>query len=160
MDPVIKNMVRVGIVSSVNPDTCTVRVAFGDKANTVSYDLPVLVHGALQVKDYWLPAPGEQVLCMFLPSGNAQGFVLGSLYSQADPPPVTDGNKRHIAFSDGTTIEYNQSTHTLTINATGPVNIITSKVLSITAPKGITISATDADGTGVQINGKITSENW
>ena len=168
MDPVIKNMVRVGIISSVNPDTCTARVAFKDKAATVSYDLPILVRGSFQVKDYWLPDPGEQVLCTFLPSGNAQGFILGSLYSKTDTPPVVDANKRHISFPDGTTLEYDRATHTLKVDATGPINIITvqdvtitaDNVLSITAPKGITISATDRDGAGVQINGRLTSESW
>lgn len=168
MDPILKNLLRVGIVSSVSPENCTARVAFKDKASTVSYDLPILVRGSFQVKDYWLPDPGEQVLCLFLPSGNAQGFILGSLYSKTDVPPVADANKRHISFPDGTTLEYDRATHTLKVDATGPINIVTAQdvtitadnVLSITAPKGITISATDGDGAGVQINGRLTSESW
>lgn len=90
----------------------------------VSFDLPVLVRGAMGTKDYWLPDPGEQVVCIFLPIGNAQGFVLGAFYSQKDRPPVAEANKRHIAFPDGTTIEYDRATHTLTINAKGPINIV------------------------------------
>lgn len=124
MDPLLKNLIRVGIISSTNPENCTARVAFEDRAAMVSYDLPVLVRGSLQNKDYWMPDPGEQVVCLFLPSGAAQGFILGSLYSAKDTPPVADGNKRHIAFSDGTTIEYDRATHILTINSIGQVNVI------------------------------------
>lgn len=183
MDPMLKNLIRVGKVSSVNPDNCTVRVAFEDQANVVSYDLPVIVRGSLETKDYWLPVPNEQVVCLFLPSGNAQGFVLGSIYSLTDTPPVTDGNKRHVAFPDGTTVEYDCSASKLTIDAKGEVEITAAKIIkvdaaesvevtttgeakviadtaSITAPKGVTISASDASGTGVSIVGKSSSQSW
>lgn len=148
----MKDFIRVGIVSSINPATCTARVAFGDRANVVSFDLPVLVRGSLKNKDYWLPDPGEQVVCLFLPSGNAQGFILGSIYSQKDMPPIENKDKRYIVFDDGTIIEYDRATHTLTIDAVKQINI--------SAPKGINISATDPAGSGVQINGKTVSEGW
>ncbi len=115
---------RVGIVSSVNLNNCTARVSFPDRANVVSNELPILVRGSLQNKDYWLPHPGEQVVCIFLPTGNAQGFVIGSIYSKKDAPPVANANKRHITFSDGTSVEYDSSTHTLTIDAKGIVKVI------------------------------------
>lgn len=183
MDPILKNIMRVGTVSSVDPGKCTARVTFADKAEVVSFDLPVLVRGSLQNKDYWLPDPGEQVVCLFLPSGNAQGFIIGSLYSEKDVPPVGDQNKRHIKFSDGSFIEYDRSEHKLVIDikgsveivATGPVEVVTSDVanvtastasisaqetVSISAPKGVSISATDITGTGVTITGKNSSEGW
>jgi len=131
MDPILKNLIRVGIVSSINPAKCTARVAFEDRSSVVSFDLPILVRGSFQNKDYWMPDPGEQVVCLFLPSGNAQGFILGSLYSEKDSTPVTDGNKRHVAFSDGTKIEYDRETHTLTIDAAGPVNIVAADNINV-----------------------------
>lgn len=117
-------MVRAGIVSSVNPATCTARVAFPDMTNMVSYELPVLVRGAAANKDYWLPAPGEQVVCVFMPNGNVQGFILGSIYSEKDKPPVADSNKRNVTFSDGMSIEYDSATHSLSIDAKGPIHIV------------------------------------
>jgi len=131
-DPVLKNLIRVGIVSSTSPEACTARVAFGDRSSIVSYDLPVLVRGALQNKDYWMPDSGEQVVCVFLPSGNAQGFILGSLYSAKDAPPVSNSDKRHIKFSDGTAVEYDRVTHTMTIDAKGPINIIATGNVNVT----------------------------
>jgi len=132
MDPILKNLVRVGRVSSVDPDRCMARVAFEDKDEAVSHDLPVLVRGALAAKDYWLPSPGELVVCLYLPSGNSRGFVLGSLYSEANPPPVSNGDKRHISFVDGTRIEYDAGTHTLIIDAKGPVNIVATGNVNVT----------------------------
>lgn len=148
MEPLLKNLVKEGVVSSCNPDTCSARVAFTDQSGKVSYDLPVLVRGSLHTKDYWMPEPGEQVVCLFLPSGNARGYIIGAVYSKKDRPPVTNAYKRHMAFSDGTTLEYDQSTHILTVNAAGTINIV--------AAKGISLSATD----GVSITGKNDSESW
>jgi phage baseplate assembly protein V len=144
-------LVRVGKISATNPAACTARVTFGDRSDTVSYDLPIIVRGSLQNQDYWMPVPGEQVVCLFLPSGN-RGFILGSIYSEVDKPPVTDSNKRLLSFSDGTVLEYDAVTHTLTIDA--------AEKITITAPKGITLSASDPTGTGVQINGKTNTESW
>ncbi|TEB13358.1 phage baseplate assembly protein V [Pelotomaculum propionicicum] len=144
MDPLLKNLIRVGIISSTSPENCTARVAFEDRAAMVSFDLPVLVRGSLQNKDYWMPEPGEQVVCLFLPSGVAQGFILGSVYSSKDNPPVTDGNKRHIKFADGTTIEYDRTTHTLAIDAKGPIKLITTGPVEIDAAQDVIINATGA----------------
>lgn len=123
MDSIIKNLIRVGIVSSVDAAACTVRVAFSDKENMVSYDLPVLQNNTLNNKSYHLPDAGEQVVCLFLPNGLAQGFVIGSIYSAQDVPPVNSADKWHVKFADGTTIEYDREEHTLAIDAKGPITI-------------------------------------
>lgn len=126
MDPFLKNIIRVGLVSSINPVDCKARVVFQDRGDLVSYELPVLQLNTYKNKDYWMPDPGEQVVCIFLPSGNAQGYIIGSVYSKKDKPPVTDENKRHIKFDDGTVIEYDRKTHILKIEIVenGPINII------------------------------------
>ncbi len=121
MDPILKNIVRVGLVSSVDPATGTVRVAFED--GLVSYDLPVIVPQTLKNKDYCMPDVGEHVVCLFLPPGNAQGFVLGAHYSSGDTPPVNDPNKRGTWFAEGTYVEFDRSTSTLAINCKGPITI-------------------------------------
>ncbi|WP_221868982.1 phage baseplate assembly protein V [Brevibacillus brevis] len=117
---ILKNIIRVGIVSSVDYRKGTAKVAFEDRDNLVSYDLDVLVKNSFRNKDYWLPDPEEQVLCLFLPIGNAQGFILGSLYSLEDKLPIKNENKRHIRFGDGTFIDYDRETHTLTIDFLHP----------------------------------------
>jgi phage baseplate assembly protein V len=159
MDAVLKNLARVGRVSSINPADATVRVVFEDRENMVSYDLPVIVRQSMRNKDYWLPDVGEQVLCMFLPSGNAQGFCLGSFYSEVDTLPVSSQNKRHIRFEDGTSIEYDRGTHTLTIQAQGPVNIVAAGNVNITGDviaNGVSLS-THVHG-GVQSGGSNTGQ--
>lgn len=135
MDAVLKNIVRVGRVSSLNPDNATVRVVFEDRADMVSYELPVIVAQSMQTKDYWLPDVGEQVLCLFLPSGNAQGFCLGSFYSEADTPPVSDPDKRHVRFDDGTSVEYDRRSHRLAIRCKGDIDIEAQGNIRLTGSK-------------------------
>lgn len=79
MQNILKRLIRVGKVSSINGSKGAARVAFND--NTVSYELPVM-------KNAWPLEIGEQVLCLFLPTGVAQGFVLGPFYTEDDPPPL------------------------------------------------------------------------
>ncbi|MDL2280316.1 phage baseplate assembly protein V [Selenomonadales bacterium OttesenSCG-928-I06] len=126
-----QNLIREGIVSSTDPSTCTVRVTFPDKDDLVSAPLPVLTRGSKNNKDYWMPDVGESVVCIFLPNntnGNNDGFCIGTHYNSVDKPPVNSQDKRHIKFSDGTTIEYDRSTSTLKINCVGDVIINGSTV--------------------------------
>jgi phage baseplate assembly protein V len=136
----VKNLIRVGRVSAVYPERCTARVVFDDRENLVSFELPTLGRGSLYNKDYWLPDVDEQVVCLFLPNGNAQGFIIGSPFSKADTPPVVDPNKRHMAFSDGTVIEYDRETHTLFVDAKGPINIMTTNQVNISAAAGVNVA--------------------
>jgi phage baseplate assembly protein V len=111
----MRKWIDVGTVSSIYPERCTARVFFEDK-NMVSKELPIVVRGAQDNKDYWMPAIGEQVLCLFLPNGNGEGFILGAIYNDEDLPPVQNEKKRHIQFEDGAFFEYDPNTHVLTLD--------------------------------------------
>lgn len=119
------NLIRIGIVSSINAKKCSARVEFGDKDKLISYELPVLNRGSQDVKDYWLPDINEQVICLFLPNGISltQGFIIGSFYSNVDVPIVNNANVRRLDFGDGTFLEYNRETKELNIKCAGNINI-------------------------------------
>lgn len=123
------NLIRIGIVSSVNEENGTIRALFDDKSNMVSDDLPILSF------EYNLPKIGAQVLCLFLPNGLQQGFCLGEFYSDLNIPPVDDKNIYFKKFDDGTSIQYNK----------------TSKELSISSPNPIIING------NIQVNGNISA---
>jgi phage baseplate assembly protein V len=112
----LSDLIRVGVVSSTNDEKLTARVTFADRDDVVSYDLPVLVKNSGENKDYWVPEVAEQVLCLFLPIGVEQGFILGSFYSDDVPPPATTKEKRRTVFKDGTSVEYDREAHTLTVD--------------------------------------------
>lgn len=75
----LRSLIRVGRVSSVNRSRGTVQVLFPDRDNSVSSDLPVL-------KSSPFPSVNEQVVCIFLANGIEVGFCLGPFYSESDPP--------------------------------------------------------------------------
>ena len=117
----IKNLIRIGTVSAVNGESCSARVAFEDKDNMVSAELPIITIGSKQTKAYWLPEVGTQVLCIFQPNASGSGiskrFVIGAFYSTQDAPVENNADVRSITFADGSFIRYESGN--IEINATG-----------------------------------------
>lgn len=78
----IKNIIRIGRVSSIDVNTNTARVAFSDKDDLVSGNLMIVNRGSMVDKDYWIPDIDEQVLCLMQPNASGKGlndgFILGS----------------------------------------------------------------------------------
>lgn len=84
----LKNLIRVGTVSTVNAERGTVRVTFPDKDDSVSNELPVLRLGGT----FAMPHVGDNAVCLFLGNGIRAGFYLGSYYTEGQvvPPGVSD----------------------------------------------------------------------
>ncbi len=105
MENILKNLVRIGTVSSVDPDKRAARVMFKDK-DIVSGWLSVLQHPGASVNvkpegnhshdisgggttetdgqheheanvTYWMPKVNDTVLVLYLPVFNGDGFILG-----------------------------------------------------------------------------------
>lgn len=138
----VNQMIRVCTVSSVQDGAGTVRVKLPDLGNMVSEPLPVVVRKTQDDKDFWLPDVGEQVVCVFLPIGLEQGFVLGSFYQKVDKVPVSSRDKWHKRFKDGAVLEYDRASHILTatvpgeIDATAPlVKIVALTKVRMETPK-------------------------
>lgn len=131
----IKNIIRIGRVSSIDVSTNTARVAFSDKDDLVSGNLMIINRGSMVDKDYWIPDIDEQVLCLMLPNksgrGLNEGFILGSFFSKEDKPQERSADVRAIKFGDGTVIKHDRSTGNLTINATGDISIVAAGTLTI-----------------------------
>ena len=144
----LNQVVRVGTVSSVRPSRGMVRVALPDAGGIVSKALPVLFPRTLANKAYDLPEVGEQVLCVFLPFGLEQGFVIGAMYSEADAVPVTDRNKTHYKWPDGTWLEYDRSSHVLSGHVEGDVSLDVSGSAAIEAGDNIDLTAPQINLTG------------
>jgi len=144
----VNQMVRVGTVSSLDAGAGTVRVLCPDADSLVSYSLPVLVHKTQDDKHYFMPDVGEHVLCVFLPIGLVQGFVVGSFYSDKDAVPVSSPDKTHITFKDGTVLEYDRDSHILTGNVKGYVDLTVDE--DVTIKVGGDVSA--------QVDGNVTAQ--
>lgn len=126
MDIKLKDVIRIGKVSSVNGANCTATVVFDDRDELVSNELPIITIGSNGTRGYWVPEVETQVLCLFLPNssgkGTDDGFILGAFYSQADPPAETDPNVRSVVFPDGSKIKFDGAGN-LEIIMTGNITI-------------------------------------
>lgn len=111
-------MLKFGVVSATDPATCRVRVRYQDNEGIESYWLAVTQRQAYGTRDYHMPEVGEQVACL-IDAHNEEGVVLGGIYSAADPTPVSSQDKRHVAFKDGATIEYDAASHRATVSLPG-----------------------------------------
>jgi len=122
---IIRNLVRIGRVSSVDPACMSARVVFSDKDEDVSYDLPVLAMCAKSNKEYHLPDIDTQVVCLFLPNisskGLTTGFVLGSFYSDVDAPGENGAGIKSIRFDDGSYVRYEGGN--IQVHAAGNIDI-------------------------------------
>ena len=127
MDALLKNMVRIGVISSVNPKDMKARVLFEER-DVVSAELDIVVQGSLHNTSYWLPQINEQVLCLFLATGNQKGFILGSLYNKTDVPKINNVNKIRHDFKDGSFVEHDHTTGDMLVQATGNVTIKARKI--------------------------------
>lgn len=116
------NPISVGVVSAVFPERATATVYF-ESLNVTSRELHIGVHGTTRSQEYWMPAVGESVLCLFLSDKSREGFIVCSYYNEVDKPPSTSVNKRVIRFEDGTGIEYDSQSKVMSINAKGPIQI-------------------------------------
>ena len=112
----LERIIAVGEVVEVNPQTHRVRVKLKGRQGIITDFLPVLVPMSYKDKVYTLPKVGDTVLCLFLPYGIEDGFVLGSFYTLNDKKPANDENIHMIEFEDGTRVEYDKTAHKLSVN--------------------------------------------
>lgn len=124
----IPQILRVGVVSSVDEKKGTARVRFEDRDDIVSHDLKIIVPQTMKNKYYHIPDIDESVLCAFLQNGIETGFILGAYYNNMDTVPVANKNIKGIYFEDGTNIQYNLDTKELLIDAIDTITIKAKKV--------------------------------
>ena len=133
----LSDLIKIGEVSSINPEKGTARVVFDDDNGLISYDLPILQRNTLRTKDFHSVNVGEDVLCLFLPSGPEEGFILGSFYAGEIVPPESTEKRRTTVFEDGTLIRYDMESHVLTALIEGTSIVADRSSVSINTPDSI-----------------------
>ena len=130
----IGDLVREGVIVSVDHAAGTARVQFADELTTG--DIPWLASRAGSTRAWSPPAIGEQVLVLAPEADTARGIIIGSLSSDANPHPAND-EQTLTQYGDGALIGYNPASHALTA----------------ILPKGATVRI-DADG-GLSFKGDV-----
>lgn len=144
---------HIGFVSAVYPETATVRVLCPDLDDFVTAPLPVLQPATEAAQVYCLPAVGERVACLFLGTGTEAGVVLGAIYDEDTPPPIT-GPVVYTRFGDDAIVMYHKETKTLLISTGGAVEIAAAAGVTVTGDVTITGALTvtgDVTGAGISL---------
>ena len=163
--------IRIGKVSSIDPEKCTAEVTFEDRDDIVSYHLPIMVPCTLKDKWYYMPAVEERVRVLFDPEAPSRGVILGSYYADNRLPPFDDENKVYVLFEDKTLIEYDKELHKLTIHieaageksidivAESDISVKTNGNITVEAAKNIKVEAAkdvEVDADNITLTGKTS----
>ena len=106
-------MLRFGTITAINPLTARARVQFAQDSMT-SFWLPILQAKTFKDKYYVIPDVGEQVACL-MDENSEDGVVLGAIYTTEDTPINKSEKQAAANFEDGTFINVDKETQTLTI---------------------------------------------
>lgn len=131
----LKNLIRIGTVSSINYMQGKLRVCFEDQDSIVTDELPMLSF------EYEMPNIGEPVLCLFLGNGITKGFCLGRYYYDSNLP-IPSGSGENIYFKQfvkDAYMKYDKSSKTFTISA---ANIVFDGNVQINGTLNVSGSAT------------------
>ena len=127
-----QKLIREGEISSVNETLMSARVTFEDREGLTSAELPVIGRGSSSTAgDYWLPTVGDRAICLMAANDDqaGSGWILGTRYSEKDPP-IKQGGRR-LTFANGSAVEFDDKD--LNITVAGNMNINITGDVSITA---------------------------
>lgn len=111
-----------GIVSAIAPKSHKVRCKIPALEDLETAWLSFLTPNAGGNQFYCLPDVGELVAILLDARGEG-GCVLGTIYNEQDPTPVTNGDIWLKKFKNGTTIQHDRKSGDLTIHTTGKVMV-------------------------------------
>lgn len=128
MDGNIKKYIRIGIISSVDAGRGTARVIWHDEDNKVSADLAVCQsRNAADCKIYKMYNPGEQVIALFPGNSYSDGYIIGAVPSNDDPPLFASADKMGLKFGN-IEITMDKSSGNIDINTPGDVKVNGKKI--------------------------------
>jgi len=139
----LRDLVRQGVVTEVIGSKA--RVTFPDRDDVVSAPLAVLQLYTGSNKSIRMPSINEEVVCLFLPTGQEDGYIIGSVYTEGNNPPAENNA---IEFEDGSSVSY----------AAGVLNIMMTSAVNITAPTVTINGNTQANGR-LSATGVISSDS-
>ena len=147
-------MIRFGTVAEV--DVANARVTCNVGGLTTDW-LPWHAGRAGTTRRWSAPTAGEQVI-VFAPGGDTTlGFVMPGFYQDAHPAPSGSADVDMTQYPDGSTVQYDSASNTLTVNVTGNGNVVVNcKVATVKADDSVTLDTPLVHATkDFQIDGNL-----
>lgn len=154
IDRRLANVFRIGTIAALDATNALVQVDLGD----ITTDwLPWGTGRAGSTRKWSAPSVGEQVM-VFSPSGElAAGIVGPSIFQDAHPAPSNNPNVDNVTFADGSSVNYDAGSNTLTVNVSGAGNVVVNcKVATVKADTSVTLDTPMVHATkNMQIDGNL-----
>lgn len=143
LERLLANMIRVGRVKEVRTTKpAAVKLEIGGLETDW---LPWGVGRAGKTRTWSAPTVGEQRL-LFSPYGDMTQAVIGpAIYQDDHDQPAESGDQEHVVFPDGSTVDYNSDTNTLTVTVAAAGNVVINcKHATINAEDDATVNTKTA----------------
>lgn len=151
----LNNLVRIGTIRELDLANARARVSV---AGCVTDWLPWGTGRAGNTRTWSPPVIGEQVI-LFAPYGDLGQAVIGqSLFQDDNAAPAASADQDTTIYPDGTTVDYNSATNTLTVTVAGSGNVIVNcKVATVKADTSVTLDTPDTFCKGkLTVDGLLT----
>lgn len=128
----VNQLIVRAIVTQVDGEKYRLKVKFPAQDDVESDWLQVLTPMSHVDKVYTLPDIDEQVLVLNVPGAQEVGYVLGTSYSDKNPPPLGAASPdiTMINFGNGSFIKHNRANGNLDICVTGIMKIVAAQIFS------------------------------
>lgn len=142
----LNNVVRIGTIKQLDLANARAKVSV---AGCTTDWLPWGTNRAGKRRDWSPPVIGEQVV-LFAPYGDLGQAVIGpSIFQEDHAAPAASADQETTVYPDGTTVDYNSASNTLTITVAGSGNVIINcKVATVKAEASVTLDTPDTFCTG------------
>ncbi|QIG65660.1 hypothetical protein [Salmonella phage PT1] len=142
----LNNVVRIGTIKQLDLANARAKVSV---AGCTTDWLPWGTNRAGKRRDWSPPVIGEQVV-LFAPYGDLGQAVIGpSIFQDDHAAPAASADQETTVYPDGTTVDYNSASNTLTITVAGSGNVIINcKVATVKAETSVTLDTPDTVCTG------------
>lgn len=152
----IGNLLMLGVVRELDDAQGRVRV---DADGMLTDWIPwVEQRAGPGVRSWCAPEPGEQVV-LACPYGDpGQAVVIGSLHQDRFPAPADSHQVHRTQYADGSLVEYDRQTTTLTVTVgTGQVIVNCSRA-EVHASESVLLDTPSVQATGdLEVSGAITA---
>lgn len=142
IERLMANMIRIGVIAELDAPNARVKCNVGGM--TTDW-LPWLTGRAGATRTWSAPRPGEQVVVLSPYGDLTQGIVLLSIYQDDHAAPATSQDKETTVYPDGSTVEYDSASNTLTVTVAASGNVVINcKHATINADTDATVNAPTA----------------
>lgn len=125
-------MIRFGKVTERDNANGLVRVEFQEDG-IVSKWISAIQPRTGRDKFFSLPDVNEHVACM-MDEYAEEGVVLGAVYSKKAQPAISGDDVTGVEFEDGSSVQFDRATGTITVNTQGDVIINATGNVTVTTP--------------------------